>query len=166
MRNLKCAIQMMVQTIIWIAHFKLRIAMWFGILTVQNTVIRIIIWIAHFKLCIAMWFGIHTVQTTVFRILIQNVHFDLKFKLRTLLSCENSLCLLFSIIPFCIRMLKNKHERASNTLELPGPLSGPRTAVVRDFGLRTWMCTCAHNLLPSPNENPGSAHVNCHFKLL
>ena len=36
-------------------------------------------------------FGVHTVQTTVFRILIQNALFKLKFKLRTLLSCENSL---------------------------------------------------------------------------
>ena len=38
-------------------------------------------------------FGVHTVQTTVFRILIQNAHFQLKLKLRTLLSCENSLWL-------------------------------------------------------------------------
>ena len=36
-------------------------------------------------------FGVHTVKTTVFRILIQNAHFELKFQLRTLLSCENSL---------------------------------------------------------------------------
>ena len=63
MRNLKCAIQMMVWTIVWNAHFKLRIA---------------------------MWFGIHTVQNTVFWILIQNAHFELKFKIRTLPSCENS----------------------------------------------------------------------------
>ena len=55
-RNLKCAIQMMVRTVIWIANIKLRFAMWFGVHTVQNTVIQIIIWIAHFKLRIAMWF--------------------------------------------------------------------------------------------------------------
>ena len=36
-------------------------------------------------------FGVHAVQTTVFQILIQNAHFKFKFKLRTLLSCENSL---------------------------------------------------------------------------
>ena len=35
-------------------------------------------------------FGVHMVQTTVFRILIENAHFEFKFKLRTLLSCENS----------------------------------------------------------------------------
>ena len=35
---------------------------------------------------------VHTVQNTIFRILIQNAHFELKLKLRTLLSCENSLC--------------------------------------------------------------------------
>ena len=44
----------------------------------------------HLKWRIAMYFGVHTVQNTVFRILIQNAHFELKFKLRTLLSCENS----------------------------------------------------------------------------
>ena len=31
MRDLNCAIQMTVWTIIWIAQFKLRIAMWFGV---------------------------------------------------------------------------------------------------------------------------------------
>ena len=35
---------------------------------------------------------VHMVQNTVFRILIQKGHFKLKFKLRTLLSCENSQC--------------------------------------------------------------------------
>ena len=35
-----------------------------------------IIWIAHFKLQIAMWFGVHMVKNTVFRILIQNAHFE------------------------------------------------------------------------------------------
>ena len=35
-------------------------------------------------------FGVHTVQNTVFRILIQIAHFELKFKIRTLPSCENS----------------------------------------------------------------------------
>ena len=38
-----------------------------------------------------MWYGVHTVKNTVFRILIQNAHFELKFKIRTLPSCENSL---------------------------------------------------------------------------
>ena len=41
--------------------------------------------------CQITHFGVHTVQNTVFRILIQNAHFELKLKLRTLLSCENSL---------------------------------------------------------------------------
>ena len=43
MCDLNCAIQMTVQTIIRIAHFKLRIAMWFGVHMVQNTVVQMII---------------------------------------------------------------------------------------------------------------------------
>ena len=66
MRNLKCAIQMMVR---------------------------------HFKYASRCDFGVHTVQTTVFRILIQNAHFELKFKLRTLLSCENSQSDIFPHAP-------------------------------------------------------------------
>ena len=97
MRNLKCAFQMMVRTMIWIAHFKLRIAMWFGVHTVQNTVIRIIIWIAHFKLHIAMWFWrthgpkyclSNFNSKCVFRIKIQNTHFAVVWK--------QSLCILYS----------------------------------------------------------------------
>ena len=37
-----------------------------------------------------MWFGVHTVQNNVFRILIKNAHLELKFKIRTMPSCENS----------------------------------------------------------------------------
>ena len=53
-----------------------------------------VIWDAHFKLRFATWFGIHTVFFCVFWILIQNafLHLELKFKIRTLPSCENSLC--------------------------------------------------------------------------
>ena len=79
---------------IWIAHFKLRIAMWFGVHMVQNTVIRIIIWIAHLKLRITMWFwrthGPNYRLSNFNSKCIQNAHFELNFKLRTLLSCENS----------------------------------------------------------------------------
>ena len=57
-----------------------------------------VIWDAHFKLRFATWFGIHTVCFCVFWILIQNAHLELKFKIRTLPSCENSLSfpMLFS----------------------------------------------------------------------
>ena len=57
-----------------------------------------VIWNAHFKLRIAMWFGVHTVQSTVFRIFIQNAHFELKFKTRTLPSCENSLSCMYCML--------------------------------------------------------------------
>ena len=50
-----------------------------------------VIWDAHFKLRFATWFGIHTVFFCVFWILIKNAHLELKFKIRTLPSCENSL---------------------------------------------------------------------------
>ena len=55
--------------------------------------VQTIIGIAHFKLRIAMWFGVNTVQNTAFQSLIQNAHFELKLKLKLhiLLSCENSL---------------------------------------------------------------------------
>ena len=49
MRDLNCAIKMTVRTIIRIVHFKLCIAMWFGVHMVQNTVIRMIIQIAQFE---------------------------------------------------------------------------------------------------------------------
>ena len=58
-----------------------------------------VIWDAHFKLRFATWFGMYTHGLfCVFWILIQNAHLELKFKIRTLPSCENSLCLIHSVI--------------------------------------------------------------------
>ena len=61
-------------------------------------------------------------------------------------------------------MLKNEaqiaRESIKTTLELPGPLSGPWTPDVSEFGFALVMCVRAHNLLrppPPPNENPGPA---------
>ena len=58
----------------------------------------------------------------------------------------------FFFYPFNIRMFKNKVQIASKTLELAGPLSGPWTPAVRDFGFcaRNVMCARAHNLVPPP----------------
>ena len=75
-RNLKCAINSNDgRTVIWIAHFKLRIAMWFGgALHMHGPKYR------HF-------------ESSFWRI----AHFKLKLKLHTLLSCENSpSCLMFT----------------------------------------------------------------------
>ena len=71
--------------------------------------------------------------------------------------------LCFSFFPFCIRMLNNKAQIAQESIkkpqELPGPLSGPLTKAVRDFGLRACdVCARTKSFAPPPpNENPGSA---------
>ena len=93
MRNLRCAIQMMIRmTVFWTVctpnHIEIR-----NLKCAIQMMVRTIIWIAHFKLRIVMWFGVHTVQNTVFRILIQDAHLESRFKIRTLPSCENSLTL-------------------------------------------------------------------------
>ena len=53
-----------------------------------------VIWDAHLKSRISACFGVHTVQNAVFRIVIQDAHLESRFKIRTLPSCENSLCLV------------------------------------------------------------------------
>ena len=103
MRNLKCTIQMMIRMMIQMTVF-------WTVCTPNHIAIR------NLKCAIQMMvldhhlngafqithFGVHMVQTTVFRILIQNAHFELKLKLRTLLSCENSL--IFADQAACIYM--------------------------------------------------------------
>ena len=72
-----------------------------------------------------------------------------------------------------IRIVENKAQIAcmmrehQKPRELPGPLSGPLTPTLRDFGLRdrdVRVRTHTSNLLctpPPPHENPGSAHAYC-----
>ena len=85
-----------------------------------------VIWDAHFKLRFATWFGIHTVFFCVFWILIQNAHLELKFKIRTLPSCENSLyslktnhkLFLYFIRQLCHRtkdLVNHAYQRSNQT---------------------------------------------------
>ena len=69
------------------------------------------------------------------------------------------LCAFYPL--YVIRMLKNKAQRARESiktiLELPGPLSRPWTPAESGFGSALVMCVRAHNLLRPLNVNPGSA---------